>query len=77
MSSSVTGPPLPDIAWLYTDKETARDFLRQLVSQVRHEQSIGWRTPNNLDPKESLDFLIQKVTVEIPETEMVKKGWKF
>lgn len=63
-------------AYLYSDEETARDFLRKLIVQIKHEQSIGWRTKDNLIPDQSLDFLIEKVEIEIPEENINKRKWK-
>ena len=60
---------------VYTTKEEARMWLKGLLQQIAHEQSIGWRTPDNLVKETGLDFLIQKVEINIPTDEAVKRGW--
>lgn len=63
--------------FIYNSKEDARDFLRQIILNVKKEMRQGVRTANNLNPNESLDFYIQKVKVFIPTAEIKKRGWKF
>lgn len=66
----------PNIAYLYSTKELATDFLAGLLKQIKREQGIGWRSHDNLDKKKGLDFIIQKCTIEISTASMEKRGWK-
>lgn len=62
---------------VYANKEEARDSLASLLYNIKQEQGIGWRTKDNLEPKKSLDFYIQKIYTELPIDEMEKRGWIF
>lgn len=65
---------------IFSIKEEAEDWLRNLIIQIKHEQGIGIRTANNLNPKESLDFYIGEVELSITEKslqQMKERGWKF
>lgn len=68
----------PRFGRIYSSKEDARDFLVSLIATIKHEQSIGWRTERNLDPtfEGGLDWLIQEVTVDVPEENMKKRKWE-
>ena len=60
---------------VFSTKESARDYLIALLKKIKHEQSNGIRTKDNLDPKTGLDFIIQKAELIIPSDMMSKKGW--
>lgn len=56
----------------------AEDFLARVIREIKHEQSIGIRSADNLDPKEKLDFFICSVVLLVREKEsedMEKRGW--
>ena len=63
---------------IFTTHIEARDWLKNLLVAIAHEQSIGWRTADNLDPSKKLDFYIGTLNVELtPETtnDMKSRGW--
>lgn len=56
--------------------EDAKNYMVDLIKNIRQDQSIGWRTKNNLDKKTGLDFLIQEVDISIDTEDMESRGWK-
>lgn len=56
--------------------EDARNYMAQLISTIKHEQGIGWRTKNNLNPEESLDFLLLPIYIQVSAEKMIERGWK-
>lgn len=63
---------------IFFDVESARDYLRILLMQIDHEQSIGWRTKRNLDPtfEGGLDFVICPVDIVVDLKFFEKRGWE-
>lgn len=64
--------PMPAV---FVSKESAREYLRTLLVQIKHEQSIGWRTEDNLERDKKLDFYIREVSVSIPQEVLTERGW--
>ena len=60
---------------LFIDKESAREYLRKVLEQIKHEQSIGARTTWNLDKDRSLDFCIVEATIDVPDDVLRGRGW--
>lgn len=68
-------PQLCPVMAIFPYKEAAREYLRSVLENVYTGMANGSRTKNNLNPEESLDFLITEVTVDINEETLHKRGW--
>lgn len=61
---------------VYAQKDECRDALVRLIKSIKHEQSIGARTKDNLNPETGLDFYIQKVELNFDDKDIKKRGWQ-
>ncbi len=60
----------------FSNEESAYDYLRNVILQVKREIKLGIRPQNNLNKEESLDFCVTSVEFDIPEEKMIGRGWK-
>lgn len=61
---------------IFPTKEDAMDYMANLIKTIKREQGIGWRTPDNLDPKAKLDFVVAECAIEVDDKAMSQRGWK-
>ena len=71
-----TDPNFTTTMAVFPTKEDARNYLARVLQGIDHEQGIGWRTNDNLDPKKKLDFLITECTLEFDDSQLRHRSWK-
>lgn len=60
---------------IFPAKEDARNYLAGLLKTIHHEQSIGWRTKDNLVKETGLDFCIVEIQTYVDIDPLIKRGW--